>query len=241
MGFHAIPSMPQLHMHVVSQEFDSACLKTKRHYNTFTTRCGYAASVCGIWHRAGSRVTCSAPMWSVPTCCAAGTEPRGSWRLYASMQQHIKTHPRAIMSHACSQVLRACGGGAGEAGAGRARAVDSGGAGGIRAHGEAADDVPRVRHGHPQHPGPEEPPPLAFLVLLVQFIGSIYSMTDLARLITLPALLCRAASFAAHLTSLVSCCLPRGVNCPTVKRAYITGEDIWLDKRGGQRPGPGRI
>ncbi|KFM25649.1 Aprataxin [Auxenochlorella protothecoides] len=36
-GFHALPSMPQLHLHVISQDFDSPCLKTKQHYNSFTT------------------------------------------------------------------------------------------------------------------------------------------------------------------------------------------------------------
>ncbi|KXZ48867.1 hypothetical protein GPECTOR_25g452 [Gonium pectorale] len=38
IGFHAVPSMCQLHMHVVSQDFDSACLKKKKHWNSFATR-----------------------------------------------------------------------------------------------------------------------------------------------------------------------------------------------------------
>ena len=38
MGFHAVPSMALLHMHVISTDFDSACLKTKRHWNSFTTQ-----------------------------------------------------------------------------------------------------------------------------------------------------------------------------------------------------------
>eukprot|EP00047_Mylnosiga_fluctuans_P014051 m.34967 g.34967 ORF g.34967 m.34967 type:complete len:455 (-) comp5286_c0_seq1:1278-2642(-) len=36
-GFHACPSMRQLHMHVISQDFDSQHLKTKRHWNSFTS------------------------------------------------------------------------------------------------------------------------------------------------------------------------------------------------------------
>jgi len=36
-GYHAVPSMSQLHMHVISQDFDSTCLKTKKHWNSFTT------------------------------------------------------------------------------------------------------------------------------------------------------------------------------------------------------------
>ena len=31
-GFHAVPSVRQLHMHVVSQDFDSAWLKNKKHW-----------------------------------------------------------------------------------------------------------------------------------------------------------------------------------------------------------------
>jgi aprataxin len=37
MGFHAVPSMTHLHLHVVSQDFDSPCLKNKKHWNSFTT------------------------------------------------------------------------------------------------------------------------------------------------------------------------------------------------------------
>ncbi|KAI9597609.1 HIT-like domain-containing protein [Syncephalis fuscata] len=37
MGFHAIPSLRPLHMHVISQDFCSPSLKKKIHYNSFTT------------------------------------------------------------------------------------------------------------------------------------------------------------------------------------------------------------
>lgn len=37
-GFHAIPSMQRLHMHVISQDMNSTCLKTKVHWNSFTTK-----------------------------------------------------------------------------------------------------------------------------------------------------------------------------------------------------------
>ena len=36
-GYHAVPSMARLHMHVISQDFDSPCLKHKKHWNSFTT------------------------------------------------------------------------------------------------------------------------------------------------------------------------------------------------------------
>ncbi|CAG5135580.1 unnamed protein product [Candidula unifasciata] len=37
-GYHAVPSMSHLHMHVISQDFNSPFLKTKKHWNSFTTQ-----------------------------------------------------------------------------------------------------------------------------------------------------------------------------------------------------------
>lgn len=37
LGYHGIPSMSHVHMHVISQDFDSPCLKTKKHWNSFTS------------------------------------------------------------------------------------------------------------------------------------------------------------------------------------------------------------
>eukprot|EP00796_Vickermania_ingenoplastis_P000868 gene868-500_t len=36
-GFHALPSLPQLHMHLLSMDLASPCLKHKKHYNSFAT------------------------------------------------------------------------------------------------------------------------------------------------------------------------------------------------------------
>lgn len=36
-GFHALPSLPPLHMHVMSLDLLGPCLKNKKHYNSFTT------------------------------------------------------------------------------------------------------------------------------------------------------------------------------------------------------------
>ncbi|KPA80374.1 hypothetical protein ABB37_04629 [Leptomonas pyrrhocoris] len=36
-GFHALPSLPMLHLHVLSMDLDSVCLKNKKHYNSFAT------------------------------------------------------------------------------------------------------------------------------------------------------------------------------------------------------------
>ena len=36
-GYHALPSLVPLHMHIISEDFDSTRLKTKKHWNSFTT------------------------------------------------------------------------------------------------------------------------------------------------------------------------------------------------------------
>lgn len=36
-GFHSLPSLPQLHMHLISMDLESPCLKHKKHYNSFST------------------------------------------------------------------------------------------------------------------------------------------------------------------------------------------------------------
>ncbi|KAF7259963.1 hypothetical protein EG68_03547 [Paragonimus skrjabini miyazakii] len=37
IGYHSVPSMLQLHLHVISTDFCSPCLKTKKHWNSFNT------------------------------------------------------------------------------------------------------------------------------------------------------------------------------------------------------------
>ena len=37
LGFHTVASMNQLHLHVISEDFNSPCVKTKKHWNSFTT------------------------------------------------------------------------------------------------------------------------------------------------------------------------------------------------------------
>ena len=36
-GYHAVPSLNRLHMHVISQDFESPRLQTQHHWNTFNT------------------------------------------------------------------------------------------------------------------------------------------------------------------------------------------------------------
>lgn len=37
LGYHSVPSLQPLHLHIVSQDFHSPALKTKKHWNSFTT------------------------------------------------------------------------------------------------------------------------------------------------------------------------------------------------------------
>jgi aprataxin len=37
MGFHAVPSMTPLHLHIISDDFHAPALKTKKHWNSFSS------------------------------------------------------------------------------------------------------------------------------------------------------------------------------------------------------------
>ena len=36
-GYHSLPSLPLLHLHLISLDLDSECMNTRKHYNTFAT------------------------------------------------------------------------------------------------------------------------------------------------------------------------------------------------------------
>ncbi|XP_012267984.2 aprataxin [Athalia rosae] len=37
LGYHSVPNMQRLHLHVISTDFNSTCLKTKVHWNSYTS------------------------------------------------------------------------------------------------------------------------------------------------------------------------------------------------------------
>lgn len=37
IGYHAVPSMVRLHLHVISDDMNTPCVKTKKHWNSFNT------------------------------------------------------------------------------------------------------------------------------------------------------------------------------------------------------------
>ncbi|CAK9781015.1 HIT-like protein [Cutaneotrichosporon oleaginosum] len=55
MGFHAVPSMHHLHLHVISDDLCHPSLKTKKHYNSFRPDLGFLVSLRQVrgWIDAG--------------------------------------------------------------------------------------------------------------------------------------------------------------------------------------------
>ncbi|GFZ45239.1 hypothetical protein JCM24511_02965 [Saitozyma sp. JCM 24511] len=50
IGFHAIPSMKHVHVHVISEDRMSDKLKTKKHYNSFRPDLGFFVSLRDVQH-----------------------------------------------------------------------------------------------------------------------------------------------------------------------------------------------
>ncbi|XP_034831517.1 aprataxin [Maniola hyperantus] len=93
-GFHAVPSMQRLHMHVISKDMDSKCLKTKIHWNSFTTSFFIAYENLlkrlkedGCIERIPSE-THKALMSTPLKCNQCGFEPKNMPQL----KQHLLTH-----------------------------------------------------------------------------------------------------------------------------------------------------
>ncbi|KAG5184213.1 hypothetical protein JKP88DRAFT_181425, partial [Tribonema minus] len=46
VGYHAVPSLEPLHLHVISQDLDGHSMKTPKHWNTFATPFFLETEVC---------------------------------------------------------------------------------------------------------------------------------------------------------------------------------------------------
>lgn len=93
-GYHAVPSMSRLHMHVISCDFDSPCLKHKKHWNSFTTEYFINATqlIRMIEERGGVSIDKEyyEDLLKNPLIChVCGKEQRNMPQL----KSHIKTHP----------------------------------------------------------------------------------------------------------------------------------------------------
>ena len=93
-GFHAQPSMARLHMHVVSQDFDSDCLKHKKHWNSFTTEFFVdAEDIISSLEEKGrvevfDKAKCDSLLKRQLRCHVCGQEQSNLPRLKAHIKQH---------------------------------------------------------------------------------------------------------------------------------------------------------
>lgn len=73
IGYHGIPSLYPLHIHIVSGDFDSPCLKNKKHWNSFTSDYFVSIDLVESWLSRG--VTASSQMYTVDEYDAMLTMP----------------------------------------------------------------------------------------------------------------------------------------------------------------------
>ncbi|XP_062864735.1 aprataxin isoform X2 [Trichomycterus rosablanca] len=91
LGYHAIPSMSHVHLHVISQDFDSPCLKNKKHWNSFTTRYFIDSDVITMLERDG-RVSVkegTSELLKLPLRCHVCHEEQAT---IPKLKEHLKIH-----------------------------------------------------------------------------------------------------------------------------------------------------
>ncbi|KAJ6653478.1 hypothetical protein lerEdw1_009150 [Lerista edwardsae] len=92
LGYHAIPSMRHLHLHVISQDFDSEWLKNKKHWNSFTTEYFVdSQAVIGMIKKKGrAAVDSNAPeLLKLPLKCHVCKQQTPTIPL---LKEHLRTH-----------------------------------------------------------------------------------------------------------------------------------------------------
>nr|CCC89808.1 conserved hypothetical protein [Trypanosoma congolense IL3000] len=101
VGFHSLPSLPQLHMHLISRDFDGPCIKTKKHYNSFATAFFLPAEKVVEDLERNGRVTLNQNTAELtrleheePQCLWCGLKPGG----FQQLRVHLRTCPS---SRAC--------------------------------------------------------------------------------------------------------------------------------------------
>ncbi|XP_039541776.1 aprataxin isoform X2 [Pimephales promelas] len=92
MGYHAIPSMSHVHLHVISQDFDSPCLKNKKHWNSFTTDYFVESQDVVAMLEHDGRVTVkegASELLKLPLRCHACRKEQPT---IPKLKEHLKTH-----------------------------------------------------------------------------------------------------------------------------------------------------
>ncbi|XP_012223469.1 aprataxin [Linepithema humile] len=94
MGYHAMPSMQRLHLHVISTDFNSPCLKTKYHWNSFTTPfLLHSSDVCRQLRETGEVKKIPTETWkdylnTNLKCHKCSTQPKNM----PDLKRHLLTH-----------------------------------------------------------------------------------------------------------------------------------------------------
>lgn len=92
LGYHAIPSMSHVHLHVISQDFDSPCLKNKKHWNSFTTDYFVASQDVIAMLEHDGKVTVkegSSELLKLPLRCHVCRKEQPT---IPKLKEHLKTH-----------------------------------------------------------------------------------------------------------------------------------------------------
>jgi len=92
-GFHAVPSMTLMHMHLISTDFDSTFMKHKKHWNSFTTQFFRPVSVILEQLEADETLNLDSHFYkrmleTELQCHLCDEKPRNMPRL----KEHVKTH-----------------------------------------------------------------------------------------------------------------------------------------------------
>ena len=92
IGYHAIPSMKPLHLHIISCDFESDRLKNKKHWNSFTTSFFVDADIIEtslkhVGHVSVNRYNMNALLKSPLECHRCGK----SFQTIPSLKRHIST------------------------------------------------------------------------------------------------------------------------------------------------------
>jgi len=93
IGFHRIPSMSHLHMHIISKDMRSPALKTKKHYNSYATRFFISAddALSELESRGCIRIDPAAAkkyLGQNPKCMTCGEE----YRFFPELKKHLDVH-----------------------------------------------------------------------------------------------------------------------------------------------------
>ncbi|CAO3566969.1 unnamed protein product [Mortierella alpina] len=110
MGFHVLPSMLQLHLHVISTDFCSDNLRSKAHYNAFTTRFLITPEeVLQVLNERGAFYLTPNEIYDYRECKILPLQCNQCHKAYTSMQVlkiHLQTHLQERLALAQRGVLK---------------------------------------------------------------------------------------------------------------------------------------